>query len=51
MEVSIRALFFTTYPEKVEKAIITCNDVFEYKRWAFDAFHKFGGYIVKFYHS
>ncbi len=48
MGASIGALFVTMYPERVEGAILTCNGIFEYNKRAFDAFHKFGGYVVKF---
>jgi pimeloyl-ACP methyl ester carboxylesterase len=45
---SIATLFLNIYPEKVEKAILTCSGIFEYDEKAFAAFHKFGGYVVKF---
>ena len=45
---SIATLFLNLYPEKVEKAILTCMGIFEYDEKAFTAFHKFGGYVVKF---
>lgn len=45
---SIATLFLNLYPEKVEKAILTCSGIFEYDEKAFTAFHKFGGYVVKF---
>jgi pimeloyl-ACP methyl ester carboxylesterase len=45
---SIATLFLNLYPEKVEKAILTCSGIFEYDEKAFAAFHKFGGYVVKF---
>ncbi len=48
MGASVGALFTTMYPEKVERSILTCNGIFEYNKAAFDAFHKFGGYVVKF---
>ncbi len=48
MGASVGALFSTMYPEKVERSILTCNGIFEYNKAAFDAFHKFGGYVVKF---
>jgi pimeloyl-ACP methyl ester carboxylesterase len=48
MGASIAAYFLTAYPERVEKAILTCNGIFEYDEKAFAAFHKFGGYVVKF---
>jgi proline iminopeptidase len=41
-------LFLNRYPERVERAILTCSGVFEYDEKAFAAFHKFGGYVVKF---
>jgi pimeloyl-ACP methyl ester carboxylesterase len=48
MGASIAALFLTLYPQRVERAILTCNGIFEYDEKAFAAFHKFGGYVVKF---
>lgn len=45
---SVATLFLNLYPERVEKAILTCSGVFEYDEKAFSAFHKFGGYVVKF---
>lgn len=48
MGASIAAVFITQYPERVEKAILTCNGIFEYNKQAFDTFHQFGAYVVKF---
>jgi pimeloyl-ACP methyl ester carboxylesterase len=48
MGASVGAFFLTLYPERVEKAILTCNGIFEYDEKAFAAFYKFGGYVVKF---
>ncbi|WP_337884303.1 alpha/beta hydrolase [Fischerella thermalis] len=48
MGASIATLFINRYPERVEKAILTCSGVFEYDEKAFAAFHKFGSYVVKF---
>ncbi|MFB2921919.1 alpha/beta fold hydrolase [Aerosakkonema funiforme] len=48
MGASVATLFLNRYPEKVEKAILTCSGIFEYDEKAFAAFHKFGGYVVKF---
>ncbi|MDJ0509898.1 MAG: alpha/beta hydrolase [Crocosphaera sp.] len=48
MGASVGALFSTMYPEKIERAILTCNGIFEYNKLAFDSFHRFGGYVVKF---
>ncbi|MBW4664389.1 MAG: alpha/beta hydrolase [Chroococcus sp. CMT-3BRIN-NPC107] len=45
---SVAILFLNLHPERVEKAILTCSGVFEYDEKAFAAFHKFGGYVVKF---
>lgn len=45
---SVATLFLNLYPERVIKAILTCSGVFEYDEKAFAAFHKFGGYVVKF---
>lgn len=45
---SIAALFLNRYPERVNRAILTCNGVFEYDERAFKAFHQFGGYVVGF---
>lgn len=40
--------FLDRYPERVEKAILTCNGSFPYQKWAFEAFYLFGGYVVAF---
>ncbi len=48
MGASIATLFLNRYPERVEKGILTCSGIFEYDEKAFSAFHKFGGYVVKF---
>jgi proline iminopeptidase len=48
MGASTATLFLNRYPERVERAILTCSGVFEYDEKAFAAFHKFGGYVVKF---
>ncbi|OKH25131.1 alpha/beta hydrolase [Hydrococcus rivularis NIES-593] len=51
MGASVAAWFLTSYPERVKRAILACNGIFEYDEKAFAAFHKFGGYVVKFrYH-
>lgn len=51
MGASIAALFLSSYPAIVERAILTCNGIFAYDERAFSAFHKFGSYVVKFrYH-
>lgn len=48
MGASVATVFLNLYPERVERAILTCSGVFEYDAKAFAAFHKFGGYVVKF---
>jgi len=45
---SIATFFMNQYPDRVKRAILTCNGIFEYDEKAFTAFHKFGGYVVKF---
>ena len=48
MGASIATLFINRYSDRVIAAILTCNGIFEYDAKAFAAFHKFGGYVVKF---
>ena len=48
MGASVATLFFNLYPQRVERGILTCSGVFEYDEKSFSAFHKFGGYVVKF---
>ena len=48
MGASVATLFLNRYPARVQRAILTCSGVFEYDEKAFAAFHKFGGYVVKF---
>ena len=48
MGASVATLFLNLYSERVERSILTCNGIFEYDEKAFSAFHKFGGYVVKF---
>ncbi len=48
MGASIATFFLNRYTERVQQAILTCNGIFEYDARAFAAFHKFGGYVVKF---
>ena len=45
---SAATMFLNRYPERVERAILTCSGVFEYEEKSFTAFHKIGGYVVKF---
>ncbi len=48
MGASIATFFLNRYSDKVQQAILTCNGIFEYNALAFAAFHKAGGYVVKF---
>ncbi|MEQ8970868.1 MAG: alpha/beta hydrolase [Coleofasciculus sp. C1-SOL-03] len=45
---SVATMFLNRYPEQVERAILTCSGIFEYDEKSFAAFHKFGGYVVKY---
>lgn len=45
---SIAVFFLNLYSDRVDRAILTCSGIFEYDEKAFKAFHKFGGYVVKF---
>ncbi len=45
---SIAVFFLNLYPERVERAILTCSGIFEYDKRAFETFYLFGGYAVKF---
>lgn len=47
MGASVATLFLNLYPQRVERAILTCSGIFEYDEKSFAAFHKFGGYVVK----
>lgn len=48
MGASIGAILLNLIPERIEKAILTCNGIFTYNALAFSAFHKAGSYVVKF---
>ncbi|NEP81123.1 MAG: alpha/beta hydrolase [Okeania sp. SIO3B3] len=45
---SISVLFLNMYPERVEKAVLTCSGIFEYDEKSFSAFHKASRYVVMF---
>ena len=45
---SVAVLFLNQYGDRVKQAILTCNGIFEYDKKAFEAFYKFGGYVVGF---
>ncbi len=46
MGASVAVFFVNRYPEFVEKAVLTCNGIFEYDKKAFETFYRFGGYVV-----
>ncbi|MEM9275467.1 MAG: alpha/beta hydrolase [Cyanobacteria bacterium P01_F01_bin.143] len=48
MGASVATFFLNRYRDRVTQAILACNGIFEYNELAFKAFHKFGGYVVKF---
>lgn len=45
---SVAVLFANQYGDRLKQVILTCNGVFEYDKKAFEAFYKFGGYVVGF---
>lgn len=45
---SIAVYFLNRYASLVDRGILTCSGIFEYEEKSFAAFHKFGGYVVKF---
>lgn len=45
---SIAVYFLNRYPERVKRAILTCNGIFEYDKRSFETFHRLSGYIVRF---
>jgi pimeloyl-ACP methyl ester carboxylesterase len=48
MGASIATFFLNRYGDRVKQAVLTCNGIFEYDEKAFNAFHKFGKYVVQF---
>ncbi|MBU6228690.1 MAG: alpha/beta hydrolase [Cyanobacteria bacterium REEB459] len=48
MGASIAVFFINQYPHLVDRAILTCNGIFEYDQAAFEAFYRFGGLVVRF---
>lgn len=48
MGASVAAIFLNRYPERVERAILTCSGIFEYDEKSFNTFHKFSRYVVMF---
>ncbi len=45
---SVVTHFLNLYPERVERAILTCNGIFEYDQKSFSQFHRVAGYVIKF---
>lgn len=45
---SIAVYFLNRYSDRVKRAILTCNGIFEYDKQAFETFHRLSGYIVRF---
>ncbi|MBL1209931.1 alpha/beta hydrolase [Geminocystis sp. GBBB08] len=48
MGASIGVILLNLAPERIHKAILTCNGIFIYNALAFSAFHQLGAYVVKF---
>ena len=48
MGASVAVYFLNQYGDRCDRAILTCNGIFEYDKAAFEAFYKFGGYVVAF---
>ena len=48
MGASVAALFLNLVPNRVNKAILTCNGIFSYNPTTFALFHKASSYVVKF---
>ncbi|MBT9315489.1 alpha/beta fold hydrolase [Leptothoe spongobia] len=48
MGASVALYFLNCFSQRVNKAILTCNGSFEYDKHAFEAFQRFGSYVVAF---
>lgn len=48
MGASVATLFLTRYPQRVQRAILTCSGIFDYNAKTFSLFHLAGTYVVKF---
>ena len=48
MGASVALYFLSRFSQRVKKAILTCNGSFEYDKRAFEAFQRFGSYVVAF---
>lgn len=47
MGATIATLFLNQYPQRVQKAILTCSGLFEYDERAFRQFHRVGKWVVR----
>jgi len=45
---SIATFFLNRHAARVDRAILTCSGIFEYDKKTFEAFYKFGKYVVEF---
>jgi proline iminopeptidase len=45
---SVAVLLLNRYRDRIQNAILTCNGIFEYDRATFEAFYRFGKYVVQF---
>jgi pimeloyl-ACP methyl ester carboxylesterase len=45
---SVAVLFLARYPQRVERAVLTCHGIFASNPLAFKAFHQVGRYVVLF---
>lgn len=45
---SVAVLFVNRYGDRIKQCVLTCNGIFEYDKKSFEAFYKFGGYVVGF---
>jgi len=46
MGASIAALFLAKYPDRVDRAILTCSGIFDYNPLTFGLFHQVGRWVV-----
>ncbi|MBT9310749.1 alpha/beta fold hydrolase [Leptothoe kymatousa] len=48
MGASVALYFLERFSSRVHRAVLTCNGTFEYDKRAFEAFQRFGSYVVLF---
>ena len=48
MGASVATLFLNRHGDWVKEAVLTCSGIFDYDKQAFEAFYRFGGYVVSF---